>query len=143
MRVKVNKTKEKTKKRMCSDHQAHFLSSSIHLIKVSGLKPEKWPYLLVVELLGLPRLEELQQVSECSLIVVSERIPWTIPVPGHHTTRQGGRTTTGRRRDPAERNHVEMCGEVQGGEDRRQPEREGEEENKKTGAGGQVTKYFL
>lgn len=26
---------------------------------------------------------------------MSERIPWTVPVPGHHTTRQGGRTTKG------------------------------------------------
>lgn len=50
-------------------------------------------YLLVVQFLGLPRFEELQQVPQCSLIVVSERIPWTVPVPGHHTTRQGGRMT--------------------------------------------------
>lgn len=46
--------------------------------------------LLVVEFLGLSRLKELQEIPQCSLIVVSERIPWTIPVPGHHTTRQGG-----------------------------------------------------
>lgn len=38
----------------------------------------------------------MQQVPQRSLIVVSERIPWTVPVPGHHTTRQGGRTTKGR-----------------------------------------------
>ena len=54
-------------------------------------------YLLVVQFLGLPRFEELQQVPQRSLIVVSERIPWTVPVPGHHTTRQGGRTTKGRK----------------------------------------------
>lgn len=54
-------------------------------------------YLLVVQFLRLTRLEELQQVPECSLIVVSERIPWTVPVPSHHTTRQGGRTTKGRK----------------------------------------------
>lgn len=54
-------------------------------------------YLLIVEFLGLPRFEELQQVPQRSLIVVSERIPWTVPVPGHHTTRQGGRTTKGRK----------------------------------------------
>lgn len=59
--------------------------------------------LLVVEFLGLSRLKELQEIPQCSLIVVSERIPWTIPVPGHHTTRQGGGRwregkTDGRRR---------------------------------------------
>ena len=54
-------------------------------------------YLLVVEFLGLPRLEELQQVPQRSLIVVSDRISWTVPVPGHHTTRQGGRMKKGRK----------------------------------------------
>lgn len=61
----------------------------------------KHSYLLVIEFLGLPRLEELQQVPQRSLIVVSERIPWTVPVPGHHTTRQGGRTTKGKERSTA------------------------------------------
>lgn len=56
-------------------------------------------YLLVVKFLGLPRFEELQQVSQCPIIVMSERIAWTVPVPGHHTTKQGGRTTKGRKSD--------------------------------------------
>lgn len=60
-----------------------------------GLVFGQFPYLLVVQFLGLTRLEELQQVPECSLIVVPERIPWTVPVPSHHTTRHGGRTTKG------------------------------------------------
>jgi len=38
-------------------------------------------HLLVVELLRLPGLEELQQVSESAFIVVPEWVAWTIPVP--------------------------------------------------------------
>lgn len=47
-------------------------------------------YLLVVQLLGLPWFEELQQVPQSSLIIVSERIPWTVPVPGHQPPGRGG-----------------------------------------------------
>lgn len=47
-------------------------------------------YLLVVQFLGLPWFEELQQVPQSSLIIVSERIPWTVPVPGHQPPGRGG-----------------------------------------------------
>lgn len=52
------------------------------------------PYLLVVEFLGLPGLEKLEQVAQCALVVVPERVPRAVPVPAHHTTEQfkgGGR----------------------------------------------------
>lgn len=39
------------------------------------------PHLLVVELLGLPGFEELQQVSESSLVVVPEWVARAVPVP--------------------------------------------------------------
>lgn len=61
----------------------------------AGGRTRSGTHLLVVEFLGLARFEELQQVPERSLIVVSERIPWTVPVPGHHTTRQGGKDNEG------------------------------------------------
>lgn len=37
-------------------------------------------YLLIVEFLGLSRLEELQQISQCAFIVMPERIAWAVPV---------------------------------------------------------------
>lgn len=78
-------------------------------------------YLLVVQFLGLPRFEELQQIPKCSLIVVSERIPWTVPVPGHHTTRQGGRTTKGVGSDDDGRTETEGGGKKgsEGGDQRK------------------------
>lgn len=100
-------------------------------------------YLLIIKFLGLPRFEELQQVSQCPIIVVSERVPWTVPVPGHHTTRQGGRTTKGRTSD--RRGQDRVRGEEAGQVRRKQEEgeREEEEENKETGGGGTGYTTFL
>lgn len=47
------------------------------------------PYLLVVEFLGLTWFEELQQISESSFIVVSERIPRSVSVPAQRGEERG------------------------------------------------------
>ena len=62
----------------------------------------------------------MQQVSKRSLIIVSERITRTVPVPGHHTTRQGGRTMKGREEEKRSRRCERSCdgGEKTGAEER-------------------------
>lgn len=89
-------------------------------------------YLLVVEFLGLPRLEELQQVPQRSLIVVSERIPWTVPVPGHHTTRQGGRQEEEEEEEgESRRKELEVEEKMRGERGRRKQTRGDEERGEK------------
>lgn len=105
-------------------------------------------YLLVVQFFRLSRFEELQQVPQSALIIVSERIPWTVPVPGHQPPgRGGGQWRVGVEKDTGETKWREWRGKRQsrGGRGRMsigEVQRQELKENNKKGGGGQVMQHF-